>query len=63
MRDAVWVTIGGTTRRLADWARLYGISVSAICMRVRRGMSYEQALTTPLRIRGAAADHPEKAAP
>lgn len=49
-RSNVNVTIGGRTQCLKDWCREYGIHPNTVSNRVkRRGVTYEQALTQPVR--------------
>jgi hypothetical protein len=42
------VTIGNTTKILADWCMQYGIGASSVENRVRLGWDYPRAITTPL---------------
>ena len=39
------VTIGDETRCLTDWARFYGISISCVYLRMKRGFPLTKALT------------------
>jgi hypothetical protein len=41
------VTINGVTRSLRDWCREYGISPMSVQNRVKKGMSWEEAVTKP----------------
>jgi len=47
-RNNVRVTMRGETRALVEWCQIFGISYPTVWDRHRRGMSYEEALTTPL---------------
>lgn len=42
------ITFAGETLTLAGWSRRLGFSKNTIAERIRRGMTEEQALTTPL---------------
>lgn len=49
-RDARAVTVGGTTYRgLYELAKAYGVPSATVCLRVRQGMTPEEAITTPNR--------------
>lgn len=43
------LTIGNETHTIAEWARLKGINVASIYWRVKQGMSFEEAVTKPVR--------------
>lgn len=43
----------GERRVIADWAKAYGLATETLNGRLRRGMTVHEALTTPLRQRGA----------
>jgi hypothetical protein len=47
-RPAQLHTHNGQTLKLADWAKIVGISLSTLCMRKRMGWTVEAMLTTPL---------------
>ena len=47
-RDTKFVSFNGVSKPLGEWARIYGISVSRLCIRLWRGWSVERALTEPL---------------
>jgi hypothetical protein len=47
----VFVTINGTTKILADWSKEYKIPWDTLDDRIKRGMSPEDAVNTPLRKR------------
>lgn len=43
-----WIEVDGERKLLCDWAELSGVSVECICMRVKRGWTWEEAvLKTP----------------
>jgi hypothetical protein len=44
-----YVTIDGVTKNLSQWAREYGISVSTIYTRIKRGLSVEESITKKVR--------------
>ncbi len=48
-KDNHWVTIDGITLHLAEWSRVTGIGYTSLVNRLRRGWSFVEALTTPLR--------------
>jgi hypothetical protein len=53
-----WITVGGETLCLEDWANRVGISQATLCQRIRSGWPPETAVTTPLRKRrGRCRDH------
>ncbi len=41
------ITIGGASHCISEWSRLVGLSLPAIYDRVKRGMSWQEAITTP----------------
>lgn len=41
------ITHDGSTRNLADWSPIVGISANVLALRLKRGWSAERALTTP----------------
>lgn len=49
MSEPATLTIGNETKTLEEWCKQYGISRGTVWYRVKRGMSYEQALKTPIR--------------
>lgn len=46
-RQNLLITIAGKTKHLAEWSRDYNTSPSTTRARMLRGMSWEEALTTP----------------
>lgn len=44
-------TLNGETKSVSDWARQFGVSYSTLYARVRRGVSLEEALSTPVKSR------------
>lgn len=46
------ITVGGTTRTLAEWAERAGLRPHAVLDRVKRGWAIEEAVTTPKHARG-----------
>ena len=48
-RNSRFITINNKTMILADWCRIFGISSSLVIYRIGKGMSEEQALTTPVK--------------
>lgn len=48
-RTCRYITFNGETKTLAQWARLTGISESALSGRIARGYSVARALTQPMR--------------
>lgn len=46
-RQVTLVTIGGETRLVTDWCRLYGISIGAVHRRLQKGMGMVEAITAP----------------
>jgi hypothetical protein len=48
-RQNVLIEINGRKRILTDWCSEFGIDIATVKSRVYRGMSYQQALTTPVR--------------
>lgn len=47
-RGAVLVTHNGQTRHICEWAELFGISFQSLKSRLRRGWTFEAAITTPI---------------
>lgn len=45
--DNRWISVGETTLCLEDWAKKLGCSPSSIRTRVKRGWTWERAVTTP----------------
>lgn len=45
--NAIDVTIDGETHHIAEWCRILGIHQSTVCARIKKGMTYEEALSTP----------------
>ena len=43
------ITIGDKTACLADWCKVYGINHSTVRARIKKGMTYEDALQTPVK--------------
>lgn len=41
-------TIGGESKNITEWCRIYGISTQLVNARQRKGMSFEEALKTPV---------------
>ena len=48
-RTNKYYTIGNETHYLNEWARIYGVSASAMINRMKRGWSAYDAITTPLK--------------
>ncbi len=48
-RNNHYVTIGEETFTITQWARLKGISTSGIYLRVKNGMTFEEAITKPVK--------------
>lgn len=48
-RNNVRLTLNGVTRCLTEWAEIIGVHHATIQYRLRRGLTVEQALTTPSR--------------
>lgn len=48
-RNNTTVTIGSETHHMAEWARITGMSLSTIYARLKRGLSHENAIISPLR--------------
>ena len=46
-RQNIWVTINGETLCMKDWCKKYNITLAAVGLRVIKGMSIEEAITTP----------------
>lgn len=51
-RPSHMITFEGTTKSVADWSRLTGLSAGLIAKRLNAGWSVENALTAPLDSRG-----------
>lgn len=51
-RDNVFLEKDGERLILPDWAKKYNIALSTLQRRLRTGMTFDQALTTPLRHHG-----------
>ena len=47
-RNTRYLTIKGITRPLAEWCKLAGINSKAVLYRLKKGMSDEDAIYTPL---------------
>jgi hypothetical protein len=47
-RNTVWVEIGGVTLCLKDWAGRLDVNYQTVFMRIERGMTPVEALTTPV---------------
>ena len=56
-RNNIQMSFNGETRCLAEWARLIGIKEDTLRMRVKRGWSYDKALTKPIRSAPTEAKH------
>lgn len=56
-KDADCVTIQGTSRTVAEWGRILGLNRNAVRMRINRGWTPEQAVTTPFRWGGGKYAH------
>jgi hypothetical protein len=41
------ITINGVTRPMREWCEIYQISPAAVSMRVARGWTRQEAITTP----------------
>lgn len=55
-KQVVWVKIDGVNKRLVEWCEQLGLSINTVRDRVKHyGMSYQQAITTPLRDRAESA--------
>lgn len=50
-RNNVHITINGKTKVLKDWCNIYHISIQTVFARVKRGMSYIEALEAPINFR------------
>lgn len=48
-RNNAMITIDGVTKPKVEWVELSGISPNTIAYRVKRGMSFQQAIKTPVR--------------
>lgn len=46
MSRNVWIEIGGRRQLLCDWCRETGIKPAIVCYRVKKGMSYKEAILT-----------------
>lgn len=47
-RSTKFITRNGETKCITDWCKVYGISAAAYRLRLKKGFSIEEALTTPL---------------
>lgn len=50
-KNVIKVEIEGVTRTLSDWCRLFGIKRSSVHVRINKGMSAQEAILKPMRIR------------
>ena len=50
-RANVFVNIGGVTKTIADWCKVYGIRSPVVYARIYKGWSYVEAFKTPVRFR------------
>jgi hypothetical protein len=50
LRSNRFLTVGGVTMTMSEWARIKGIRQSTITKRLGKGLSAEEALNRPLRI-------------
>lgn len=50
-RNNKWLTANGQTKTLAQWAKNIGCNPAALLYRLKRGMSEQEALTTPIQKR------------
>lgn len=50
-RNNHYLTLNGKTHTIMKWTRITGLSEVVIRMRLKRGWSVEETLTTPIRIR------------
>ena len=52
-RGLVWLTFGGTTLCVKEWAELLGVNMHVVYARIRKGWTPENALFTPVAFRKA----------
>lgn len=45
------ITINGETHSVTGWCKIYNINTSTVSSRVKAGMTYEEAFTTPIHYR------------
>lgn len=50
-RNNRWITANGESKTLAQWARVLGCNPAAILYRLNKGMSEQEAVTTPIQVR------------
>lgn len=55
-RRSVKMTFLGRTQTVTEWAREYGLNPSTLRVRLRRGMTFAEALTTPVKQASSAED-------
>ena len=48
LEDGDRITIDGETKGFREWCRHFGINNSTVWKRMKRGMSFEDAVTTPV---------------
>ena len=50
-RNNRWITANGESKTLAQWARVLDCNPAAILYRLNKGMSEQEAVTTPIQVR------------